>query len=529
MTLTGQQIIGNSFSSQGKQTFTGISPATNQELDTTFYEATPDEVDQAVKLAASAFLVYRKTSPEQKAAFLERIAEEIMGLGDALIKRCIAETALPEARLIGERGRTTTQLKLFASVLREGSWVDARIDTALPDRQPLPRSDIRQMHIPLGVVGIFGASNFPFAFSVAGGDTASALAAGCTVIVKGHPAHPGTSEMVGRAIQKAAQATGMPEGVFSMVHGTSHEVGMAMVTHPQVKAIGFTGSFRGGKALFDAAARREEPIPVYAEMGSTNPVFILPNALQEGSAKIADGLTKSVTLGAGQFCTNPGLVVTLQSEATRQFIRQTGDLLKNTTAATMLTPTICQSYSRGIAHLKSVAGVEVVAEVESVAGSNAAGAVLLQSTGKALQQNPQLAEEVFGPSTVCITCDSKEEMLETARNLKGHLTATLHATPEDLQEYKDLIDILENKVGRLLINGYPTGVEVGYAMVHGGPYPATTDTRTTSVGTAAIKRFARPVCYQDFPEELLPPALKSDNPLNIWRMINGEWSKNGLA
>jgi NADP-dependent aldehyde dehydrogenase len=379
------------------------------------------------------------------------------------------------------------------------------------------------------VAGIFGASNFPFAFSVAGGDTASALAAGCTVVVKGHPAHPGTSEMVGRAIQKAAQATSMPEGVFSMVHGTSHEVGMAIVTHPQVKAIGFTGSFRGGKALFDAAARREEPIPVYAEMGSTNPVFILPGALKERGSAIADGLSKSVTLGVGQFCTNPGLVITPPLEAAKTFIKQTGELLKNTAASTMLTPAISQSYSKGISHLKSLEGVEVVTEVASISDSNAAGAVLLQSTGKALQKNPQLAEEVFGPSTVCITCDTKEEMLETARNLKGHLTATLHATPQDMEEYRELIDILENKVGRLLINGYPTGVEVSYAMVHGGPYPATTDSRSTSVGTAAIKRFARPVCYQDFPAELLPEALKNDNPLGIWRMVNGKWSKEGLA
>ncbi|MDO1448907.1 aldehyde dehydrogenase (NADP(+)) [Rhodocytophaga aerolata] len=529
MTLTGQHIIGNSFSNQGTQTFTGINPATNNKLETTFYEATQAEVDQAVQLAAKAFFAYRKTSPEQKATFLERIAEEIMALGDLLIKQCMAETALPEARLTGERGRTTTQLKLFATVLREGSWLDARIDTALPDRQPLPRPDIRQIHIPLGVVGIFGASNFPFAFSVAGGDTASALAAGCTVVVKGHPAHPGTSEMVGRAIQKAAQDTGMPEGVFSMLHGTSHEVGMAMVNHPLVKAIGFTGSYRGGKALFDAAAKREEPIPVYAEMGSTNPVFVLPQALKERSATIADGLSKSVTLGVGQFCTNPGLVVTLQSEATKAFITKTGEYLRATAPATMLTPVMSQSFNKGIAHLKSVAGVEVVAEVEGKPASNAAGAVLLQSTGKALQQNPQLAEEVFGPSTVYITCDTKEEILETARNLKGHLTATLHATPQDLEEYKELIDILENKVGRLLINGYPTGVEVGYAMVHGGPYPATTDSRSTSVGTAAIKRFARPVCYQDFPAVLLPDALKNENPLNIWRLVNGAWSKESIA
>jgi len=529
MTLTGQQIIGNAFSSQSKQSFSAINPATNQALETIFYEASTAEVDQAVQLAAKAFLTYRKTTSEQKATFLEKIADEIMALGEALIKRCMAETGLPEARLTGERGRTTGQLKLFASVLREGSWIDARIDTALPDRQPLPRPDIRQMHIPLGVVGIFGASNFPFAFSVAGGDTASALAAGCSVVVKGHPAHPGTSEMVGRAIQKAAQATSMPEGVFSMLHGTSHEVGMAIVTHPKVKAVGFTGSFKGGKALFDAAAKREEPIPVYAEMGSTNPVFVLPGALQERSSTIADGLSKSVTLGAGQFCTNPGLVVALQSDVTKSFIKQTGEFLKGMAASTMLTPAMCQTYSKGIAHLKSVAGVEVVTQVESMPGSNAAGAVLLQSTGKTLQQNPQLAEEVFGPSTVCITCDTKEEILETARNLKGHLTATLQATPQDLQEYKELVDILENKVGRLLINGYPTGVEVGYAMVHGGPYPATTDARSTSVGTAAIKRFARPVCYQDFPAELLPEALKNENPLSIWRLVNGEWSKDKVS
>ncbi len=525
MTLTGQQIIGNIASNQSKQTFTATNPATNQPLETIFYEATPAEVDLAVQAAAKAFAIYRKKTPVEKAVFLEKIAEEIMASGDELIKRCMAETALPEARLIGERGRTMGQLKLFAQVLREGSWLDARIDTALPNRQPLPRSDIRQMQIPIGVAGIFGASNFPFAFSVAGGDTASALAAGCTVVVKGHPAHPGTSEMVGWAIQKAAKATGMPEGVFSMVQGTSHEVGMALVTHPLVKAVGFTGSFRGGKALFDAAAKREEPIPVYAEMGSTNPVFVLPGALQERSSTIADGLSKSVTLGAGQFCTNPGLVITLQSDTSQQFIKQTGELLKKIAPATMLSSGICQSFGKGIAHLKSIAQVEVVVEVESNAATNAAGAVLLQSSGNILKENPALAEEVFGPSTVCINCNTKEEMLEVARNLKGHLTATLQATPADLEKYNDLIDILENKVGRLLINGYPTGVEVGYAMVHGGPYPATTDARSTSVGTAAIKRFARPVCYQDFPASLLPDALKNNNPLNIWRLLNGEWTK----
>ncbi|QHT66017.1 aldehyde dehydrogenase (NADP(+)) [Rhodocytophaga rosea] len=528
MTLSGKQYIGNTLSEQGSQTFAGINPATGQKLETEFFEATPQEVGQAVELANHSLSIYRKKTPQEKAAFLERIADEILALGDALIKRCMAETALPEARLLGERGRTTGQLKLFAQVVREGSWIDARIDTALPDRQPLPRPDIRQMHIPLGVVGIFGASNFPFAFSVAGGDTASALAAGCPVVVKGHPAHPGTSEMVASAIRKAAQETGMPEGVFSMVQGTSHEVGMAIVTHPLIKAVGFTGSFRGGKALFDAAAKREEPIPVYAEMGSTNPVFILPGALQERGEKIADGLSKSVTMGVGQFCTNPGLVITQTSELTQQFLKQTASHLQQTPAATMLTPGIQQAFHKGIQHLKSISDVQVLAETEVVSGSNQAAAVLLQSSSKVLTDNPALAEEVFGPSTVAITCDSKEEMLEIARNLKGHLTATIHGTQNDLEENRELIEILTTKVGRLLINGYPTGVEVGYAMVHGGPYPATTDARSTSVGTAAIKRFARPVCYQDFPDSLLPEALQNQNPQGIWRLLNGEWTKNEI-
>jgi 2,5-dioxopentanoate dehydrogenase len=528
MTLTGKQYIGNTLSGQGSQTFTGINPATGQNLETEFYEATPQEVGKAIELAQQAFTLYRKKTPQEKAAFLEQIAEEIIALGDSLIKRCMMETALPEARLLGERGRTTGQLKLFAQVVKEGSWIDARIDTALPDRQPLPRSDIRQMHIPLGVVGIFGASNFPFAFSVAGGDTVSALAAGCPVVVKGHPAHPGTSEMVAAAIRKAAQETGMPEGVFSMVQGTSHEVGMAIVTHPLVKAVGFTGSFRGGKALFDAAARREEPIPVYAEMGSTNPVFILPNVLHEKGDKIADGLSKSVTLGVGQFCTNPGLIIIEESEQTQEFLKQTASHLQQSPAAAMLTPGIRQAFYKGIQHLKSISDVQVLAETEVISESNQAAAVLLQSSSKALTANPELAEEVFGPSTVAITCDSKGEMLDIARNLKGHLTATIHGTQQDLEENHELIDILTTKVGRLLINGYPTGVEVGYAMVHGGPYPATTDVRSTSVGTAAIKRFARPVCYQDFPDSLLPEALQNRNPQNIWRVINGEWTKNQI-
>lgn len=526
MHLTGQQLIGNTLSQTGNQTFTAYSPVTGQPLETAFYEATADEVDRAVQLANRAFSIYRKKSPAERAAFLERIADEIMALGDELLTRCALETALPEARLTGERGRTTGQLKLFAEVVREGSWVEARMDTALPDRQPLPRPDIRQVHLPLGVVGVFGASNFPFAFSVAGGDTASALAAGCPVVVKGHPAHPGTSEMVGQAILRAAAATGMPEGVFSMVHGTSTEVGMAIVMHPLTKAVGFTGSFRGGKALFDAANGREEPIPVYAEMGSTNPVFVLPGALRERKSAIADELAKSVTLGVGQFCTNPGLVVTLQSDDSREFVQETGELLGQTSAGAMLSASIRQAYARGIAHLQTIPEVSLVSQV--TASKHTAGAALLQVESTVFHAHPELAEEVFGPSTVAVTCRTREELLQTARHLKGHLTATLHATPEDLEEYRELIDILENKVGRLLINGFPTGVEVCHAMVHGGPYPATTNSRSTSVGTAAIKRFARPVCYQNFPETLLPQALHNANPLGIWRLVNGTWTKESI-
>jgi len=406
--------------------------------------------------------------------------------------------------------------------------VQAIIETAQPDRQPLPKPDTRSLQIPLGPVGVFGASNFPLAFSVAGGDTASALAAGCPVVAKAHPAHPATSQLVADAIIRAAAATGMPAGVFSLIHGPSVEVGMTLVQHPLIKAIGFTGSFRGGKAIFDAAVRRPEPIPVYAEMGSTNPVFILPRALQQRQEALAQGLVNSITLGVGQFCTNPGLVISLASDQTNTFVNIAGEILAAVQPGTMLTPGIKTAYDQGLQKLSNVNNVQVIARGPASDASCAGSAHLLKTDAETFVANPELSEEVFGPSSVVITADSKEQLLEIAHNLHGHLTATIHGTPEDLEEYTELIRLLERKVGRLLLNGYPTGVEVGHAMVHGGPYPATTDARSTSVGTTAIYRFVRPICYQDFPQQLLPEALKNDNPSNIWRKVNGSFTKEKI-
>lgn len=525
MRLTGQNFIGDKKSAKGNATFSAINPASGEELDTVFYEATPAEVDRAAQKAAQAFKVYRDKSGHDKAEFLEAVADEIANLGDALIKRCTQESGLPEARINGERGRTMNQLKLFAAVLREGSWPDARIDTAQPDRQPLPKPDVRSMQKALGPVGVFGASNFPLAFSVAGGDTAAALAAGCTVVVKAHPAHPGTCELVANAILNAIQKTGMPEGTFNMVQGKSNEVGMAMVTHPVIKAIGFTGSFRGGKAIFDAASQRAEPIPVYAEMGSTNPVFILPGALKSKSEEIAQGLTASVTLGTGQFCTNPGLVVLENSDAAEAFKHAATKCFKESAAGIMLTSAIQNAYESGIENLSTQAGIQVLAQGQRQDDGFRGVPAMMQTSAKHFLSDKQFEEEVFGPSTLTVTADQKSELLDIAENLSGHLTATLWANEDDLKESADLIKLLEQKAGRLIINGFPTGVEVCHAMIHGGPFPATTDSRTTSVGTTAINRFVRPVCYQNFPDELLPDELKNNNPLNIWRLVDGEYKK----
>lgn len=525
MKLTGKNFIGKDRSALGSKQFKAKNPATMQEIDVSFTEATPAEVSQAIEKAEGAFAAYKNISNEAHASFLEAIGDELLALGDELINHCMQETALPAARLNGERMRTVNQLKLFASVVRDGSWVDARIDTAIPDRQPLPKSDIRQLQVPLGPVGIFGASNFPLAFSVAGGDTASALAAGCPIVVKAHPLHPGTSEMVGQAIINAAEKANMPDGVFSLVQGPSVEVGMAIVNHPKITAIGFTGSFRGGKALFDAANKRNVPIPVFAEMGSSNPVFILPGALKERNEAIATGMVASLNLGVGQFCTNPGMLITGESPETTNLINKMKELITETNAGTMLSEGIKSNYESGTARLASHQEVKLVANGLAGANPNFAETKIYQTSGKSLMEHPDLAEEVFGPSTLHVAATDKREILEIASSLEGHLTATIHGTEEDLKEYSQLIEILQRKVGRLIFNGYPTGVEVCHSMVHGGPYPATTAPQSTSVGTAAIKRFARPVCFQDFPQSTLPDAIKDGNPLGIWRMWNGELGK----
>lgn len=520
--LTGKNIVGESLSGEGSIVFYGENPADGSRLEPGFHEASEKEVWAAIEKAAKAFDTYRDKTGSQRADFLDAIADEILAIGDDLIARCMLETGLPEARLKGERGRTVTQLKLFSAYLRDGSWVDARVDTADPQRTP-PKPDIRSMQKALGPVGVFGASNFPLAFSVAGGDTTSALAAGCPVVFKAHPAHPGTCEMVGMAIARAAKKTNMPEGTFSMVHGKSTAVGLAIVRHPAITAIGFTGSFRGGKALFDVANSRPVPIPVYAEMGSTNPVFILPEAMKERKEAIARELAASVTLGVGQFCTNPGLVFYGNNE--KAFAESLASALQQISPGVMLTSNIQEAYQAGVQKLAGTKGVNTLAKGETPGKGCYAPAYLFQSSAETFLQDHSLEEEVFGPSTLAVSVEDREQLLEIARKLGGHLTATIHASGQDLDNHRDLISILEQKVGRIIVNGYPTGVEVTHAMVHGGPFPATTDSRSTSVGTDAIRRFSRPVCFQNFPQSLLPDELKDNNPLGILRMVNGKLTR----
>lgn len=525
MELTGKNFIGKKLSGLGEK-FQAEDPSTGVVIEPGFYEATQTEITESIQLASSAFAQYKNKSGEEKANFLEAIATALTELGDKLIKRCAQETGLPEARLTGERGRTIGQLKLFAQLLRDGSWVDARIDTADPTRTPLPKPDVRSMFRPLGPVGIFGASNFPLAFSVAGGDTVSALAAGCPVIFKAHPSHPGTCELVASAIVSAAQKSGMPDGVFCMVHGRSTEVGQSIVKHPAIKAIGFTGSFRGGKALFDEANKRKEPIPVFAEMGSVNPVFILPGAIEERGEQITRDLTASVTQGVGQFCTNPGLVFLQESEKAKNFRSSLAGTFSGTTSGVMLNAMIRDNFRRGLEKLKSASGVRELSSGNENGNGYQGTPALLESTATKFLEDHVLEEEVFGPSTLLITARDTSELEQAVAKLSGHLTATVHATEKDLQDYAWLLQVLEEKVGRVIINGYPTGVEVCHSMVHGGPFPATTDSRSTSVGTRAISRFARPVCYQNYPQHLLPDELTDANPKKVWRLVDGTWKND---
>ncbi len=500
--------------------FYATNPASGERLEPGFACGGEPEVEAACRLAEAALDVYRETSLEARAVFLETIAEELLALGDELIERAMAESALPRARMEGERGRTVFQLRLYAKVVREGRWLDATLDSALPERKPLPRVDLRRRNIALGPVAVFGASNFPLAYSVAGGDTASALAAGCPVIAKSHPSHLGTSELAGRAIQAAVAKCSMPEGVFSLVVGEGNAIGEALVKHPAIQAVGFTGSRRGGLALARLCAERPQPIPIYAEMSSVNPIFLLPGALEARAEAIATGFVDSLTLGVGQFCTNPGLVFALDSPALRRFEQAAATALAAKPSGTMLNQGIAEAYARGRKQLAELVDFPPLAE-GAEAGPGKARPALFLTTGANFLSIPELASEVFGPVSLLIACADFEQMLAIARNLEGQLTATIQLDPSDYAQARTLLPILERKAGRLVINSFPTGVEVGQAIIHGGPYPATTDSRTTSVGSRAIERFLRPVCYQEFPEALLPPALQSDNPLRIERLENG--------
>ncbi len=517
--LQGYSLISGSRSKSGGKGFSGINPASGEPLAPTYYTATAEQVDQTARAAAQAFASYRVMTGAKRASFLRAIAANIDAMADKLVERVNQEAALPEPRVRGETARTTNQLRMFASIVEEGSWVDARIETALPDRTPLPRPDLRSMLRPLGPVAVFGASNFPLAYSVAGGDTASALAAGCPVVVKAHPAHPGTSELVGNAIVAAIKSEGIAGGVFSLIFDAGIEVGTALVQHPDIKAVGFTGSLAAGRALFDLAAARDEPIPVYAEMGSTNPVFLLPNALAARAERIAEGLHQSVTIGMGQFCTKPGIVFTSGHEGFRDRLQQ---LMGQTVLGCMLHAGIASSYARGVEGLRERKSVRTLEEPGRISGNATVGAALFETDVASFLNNRELCEEVFGPTTLLVRYGSIGELLAVARELPGQLTVTLHGEEQDLLEAAELISVLETRAGRLIFNGFPTGVEVGDAIVHGGPYPATTDSRTTSVGSRAILRFARPVCYQDFPEKALPQELQSGNPLRIRRFVDGK-------
>ena len=521
MTLTGELLIGGTALRGSGEAFKATNPASGEALPPFYAGAEAAELERACVLADAAFDPYRETTPEARAAFLDAIAERIAGLGDELVERAVAETGLPAARIVGERARTVGQLRLFASVVREGSWMDARIDPALPERTPLPRPDLRLRMIGMGPVAVFGASNFPLAFSVAGGDTASALAAGCPVVVKAHPAHPGTSELVGRAIQAAAASCGMPEGVFSLLFGVGNWLGGALVADRRIAAVGFTGSRAGGLALVGIAQKRAEPIPVYAEMSSINPVLLMPAALAARGSALGRAFAASLTMGAGQFCTNPGLLLAAPGPGLDGFVAAAAEALEAGPGATMLHPGIFQAYQAGVERLSGTAGVETLARGSIGAGANRGQSALFATDADAFLADRSLGEEVFGASSLLVRCAGVGDMRAVLEHLEGQLTATLQMDEGDTDDVRALLPTLERRAGRLLVNGWPTGVEVGHAMVHGGPYPATSDARTTSVGSLAIRRFLRPVCYQDMPDALLPEALRRDGALRVPRLVDG--------
>jgi alpha-ketoglutaric semialdehyde dehydrogenase len=518
MSLTGEMLIGAERVLGSAGAFHAIDPATGEDLEPAFGQGTADDVDRATRLAAEAFDTYRATTPTERAAFLETIADKIEQLGDTLVDRARLESGLAVARLTGERARTTGQLRLFAELLRGGTSTGVRIDPAQPDRTPMPRADIRQRLIPLGPVAVFGSSNFPLAFSNAGGDTASALAAGCPVVVKVHNAHPGTAMLVAGAIAEAVAEHGLPEGVYSSIIGAGTTIGAALVAHPAIKAVGFTGSRSGGFALVDIAGRRREPIPVYAEMSSINPVFLFPSALTDD---VASGFVASLTLGAGQFCTNPGMIFVPHGEAGDRFARNVARLVADAAGQTMLTPGIREAFDSGTASLDAVEGVERLASGTPGDGQNAPAPVVFSTEAALLGSSRELQDEIFGASSLVVRYGTTDDLVAAAESIEGQLTATIHADATETEDVRRLLPVLERRVGRILYNGWPTGVEVNHSMVHGGPFPSTSDSRTTSVGTLAISRFLRPVAYQNLPDELLPAPLADANPWNEVRSIDG--------
>lgn len=487
-----------------------------------FQDATVQEIDQLMNEAWKAFQVYRLTTLKQRAGLMRAIAAGLEAAGDGLIQTAMRETNLPEARLKNERARTMFQLTSYAAYCEAGEWLEARIDTAVPEKGD---PDVRKLQIPIGPVVVFGASNFPFAYSTAGGDTASALAAGCPVIVKAHPAHAETSEIVATVIDKAVAAAKLPKAVFTHVHGIAFETGKALVTHTHTRAVGFTGSYGGGKALFDWANQRKEPIPVFAEMGSINPVFLLPGKLAAAAPELATMLAGSVTLGTGQFCTNPGLILAVEGEGLDTFLRELRTAIGKTTPGTMLHPGIAKAYTERRSAALSQGNVETVAVAAAAPQENQGVPTIASATAEAFFNNPLLHQEVFGPYSLVIRCKDTAELLKAARHLEGQLTVSMMATDKDLIDNPALVEAAQEICGRLILNNVPTGVRVALSMQHGGPFPATTDSRFTSVGADGIKRWVRPLCYQGWSESLLPDALKNGNPLNIWRTVNNQLTK----
>ncbi len=493
-----------------------------------FNDSTKEEIEVVMHQAWQAFHIYRKFSLKHRADFMRAIALELENLGDEIIQIAMQETNLPEARLKGERARTIFQLNNYASYCESGQWLNASIDTAIPEKTP-PKPDIRKMLIPLGPVVVFGASNFPFAYSTAGGDTACAFAAGCPVIVKAHPAHPKMSEMIAGAILKAADVHKMPKGIFTHIHGASSAVGEALVKHPHTKAVGFTGSFAGGKQLFDWGNQRKEPIPVFAEMGSVNPVFLLPEKIKSDAIAIAKQLAASITLGVGQFCTNPGIIIGIDNDDLQIFIETLSAEIKNSSPAPMLHEGIYKNYIEKKALTLSQSNIEVLSLFENADSSLMAIPCITTVTAQTFLKNPLLQQEVFGPYSIIIRCANMNEMNQVALNLEGQLTSTLMATNNDILNNDELIEVIKNICGRFILNNVPTGVEVCSSMQHGGPYPASTDSRFTSVGADGIKRFARPIAFQNWPDKLLPDELKNSNPLNIWRRVNDQITKEIIS